>query len=120
MLYRSTHNRITKSLLPNMRMKDIDRYNQVKDNPSQFDKALNLVLSNTWQYPHSMMNTRNHRKYGHNPAMSLTKGYAMGGIAGAEAMLAHDMTDMFSDFIVRNYGRTARDLFEIGFNSYHS
>jgi hypothetical protein len=101
-------------------MKDIDRYNQAKDNPSQFDKTLNMILSNTMQYPNSLMNRRNHRKLNHSPAMSLLKGYTMGGINGAEAMLTHDMTDMFSDFIVRNYGRTARDMFEIGFNSYYT
>ena len=120
MLYRSTHNRITKALLPNMKLSDIDRYNQAKDNPSQFDKALNMIMSNTMQYPHSLMNRRNHRQLNHSPAMSLLKGFQMGGFQGAEAMLTHDMTDMFSDFIVRNYGRMARDMFEIGFNAHHS
>jgi hypothetical protein len=102
-------------MFPKMKKKKIRTINQEIDNPSIFYKQYKKSLGNSSSsYRIPGINYNNHRKSGGHDLTDLAYYGAKYGTEGVNAWFAHTFEDMFSDFVVRNYGSFARNIFEDG------
>jgi hypothetical protein len=108
-----THDILTGYTMPRTKKKLIRKINQEIDNPSPFYKQFKKHLGlNSPKFEIPGLTYYNHRKKaGHD----MTDGiYYMAkyGQEGFNAWLNHQAQDMISDFMVKNYGSFARNIFE--------
>ena len=109
---RSSHNKLTKSILPWLDEKVIDDVNKAIDSASSIGKLISAAtggVSKNEPLLRMGISPKGHRKYNHDAVSAMLTGYSVAGYDGVLAGLAHLVEDRVSDELLKI---NARDIFE--------
>ena len=118
---RITHDRIAKSLVPNLSRKTISKINSHIDNPLPIHYAIqNSYSTNTkkggYNNPYDVLELGKksyHRRTNHDFLSAGLAGYmASGSVDGIRAAMIHTMLDKMSDTVRDRFGAKYRNLWE--------
>lgn len=126
MIWRRSHDQLSKNWFPDIPMSLITNVNKRVDNPTPADIFMNNTLKNQWKskglvknpYDLFQLTTQGHRSRNHD----FMSGMFMGAVQaqkqglpqsfGIRAAIAHQMQDYVSNALVRRFGPEGRNVIE--------